>query len=926
MATTTFACNKDARIALAGAVSLGAGASDYLPVGLHGGYLYRSLFGFSYSFAGMTTITSAILKVKTSSQYYVGFGSDPDINIYRIVEAWSEGSSVGLSGTNAVEWDNQPTIDSTVLAGPHDVATSENTWDSFDVTALLQAALTAGVFYGLRMRATDEGTATDVTEFYAREYGSNDAYIDVTYTTSAVPLAPTLVAPASNATARSRVPTFTLVHNDPNPCTMYEIEVNASATGVGAVLWDSGAQTSGIIGNDITRVYAGSALANGTAYYWRARTSDATGWGPWTGWRKFTTVVLPTVTLTQPAASGILGKMSYTAGAGWTTPRLNVGWTFACGDGGTQTHYEVEVGTSAAGAQLVNTGFVASAAASLVCSAVFTEAQRVFVRVQVRCSHGETSAWSSEFQVATRWGMARFFKDMASVPTSWSTSGLVSAVSGSSAIAVEYAASASSVALTAGYKATLAEVVKAQFFHLRVWLMAWGSAAPPSPSLDAIRLNYGANVIIPDGWTLPVGGSVDGATRVYGTQSLRIDGTGVSTDRRAYQLIPIEPNTLYTVQGRIKTLGPAAARILVSGSVAPSGIVFATDTVNDSPDWKRFTFQFNSLADNEIYVHCQVRGAAGTSAWFDALKVEASSVATQWTPGFLGDGVVLDAGGLQVDASNGGIFRLRGSTGGLRDSVEIGAKGLVLGGDVTLYSDTTNVLRTDDDLIVALRLSVGTVDRASGQINLLAAIASDAGIGFGTDVNLYRSAANVLRTDDTLSIGTGGFLRTGSSSFPASPSEDDLYYHTTYEMWFQWRSVRWVCTCFHELPLGMMVTTTLPLTATASNRFGVALPVVAGLDILIDGYDCFFTLAAGTALSATHKWVGTISERPAGTIIGTINIDSGASNTWRNAVDSADDAVDLTASQFGLILTWDKTGTPGNLTQAVLVRFRYIGV
>jgi len=176
------------------------------------------------------------------------------------------------------------------------------------------------------------------------------------------------------------------------------------------------------------------------------------------------------------------------------------------------------------------------------------------------------------------------------------------------------------------------------------------------------------------------------------------------------------------------------------------------------------------------------------------------------------------------------------------------------------------------------------------------------------------SAGTSLNLNNT---GTG-------ASFPASPSEDDLWYRTDLDMWFQWRSVRWVCTCFHELPLVMISTTTLPLAATTTARFGVALPVVGGMNLLVDGYDCMFYVTGGTALGASHKWVGTVARQPDGTVIGTINIDSGASDAYRNAVDPSDDDVDLTSSQVGLTLDWTKTGTPGDLTQAVTVRFRYI--
>jgi len=53
-------------------------------------------------------------------------------------------------------------------------------------------------------------------------------------------------------------------------------------------------------------------------------------------------------------------------------------------------------------------------------------------------------------------------------------------------------------------------------------------------------------------------------------------------------------------------------------------------------------------------------------------------------------------GGIAVDATLGGILRLKGSGGGLRDVVELGANGLLIGGataPVNLSSPITNILR-----------------------------------------------------------------------------------------------------------------------------------------------------------------------------------------------------------------------------------------
>ena len=57
--------------------------------------------------------------------------------------------------------------------------------------------------------------------------------------------------------------------------------------------------------------------------------------------------------------------------------------------------------------------------------------------------------------------------------------------------------------------------------------------------------------------------------------------------------------------------------------------------------------------------------------------------------------------------------------------------------------------------LTAGRIGIGTATPGN-KVELAAATSSTEGIGFGTDTNLYRSAANTLKTDDTLIVGTAG--------------------------------------------------------------------------------------------------------------------------------------------------------------------------
>lgn len=293
MATATWNVSKDARIAyrFSDGWEAGSGTSDGLPVGVHGGYRYRTLLGFSYSFSGIVAITNAVLFCKTSSQIHVEFGSDPDIYVNRITQSWSEGSADALSSSNAVTYGNQPNSTNTNRAGPWDVSTAEGNWESINITDLMQDALAAGVFYGLKLYAVDEGSGdtAETTEFYSSEFGtSHDAYIEVTYTTNTAPNAPTSLSPTADEVVTGLTPTFAGTFSDPDigdTISAVTIQLFDDSGTLDTLLWSS---TPSASGTSFSKVYDGAALTGNTFYRWRAKTADASGtWGAWSSLQRF---------------------------------------------------------------------------------------------------------------------------------------------------------------------------------------------------------------------------------------------------------------------------------------------------------------------------------------------------------------------------------------------------------------------------------------------------------------------------------------------------------------------------------------------------------------------------------------------------------------------------------------------------------------
>lgn len=88
--------------------------------------------------------------------------------------------------------------------------------------------------------------------------------------------------------------------------------------------------------------------------------------------------------------------------------------------------------------------------------------------------------------------------------------------------------------------------------------------------------------------------------------------------------------------------------------------------------------------------------------------------------------------------------------------------GLVLGGDTNLYRAAAGTLKTDNSLRAGSLLRAN--DGLSTQVSIGAVgPASESGmvLGSANDTNLYRSAADTLKTDDNLIVGTPG-TATGS--------------------------------------------------------------------------------------------------------------------------------------------------------------------
>jgi hypothetical protein len=326
------------------------------------------------------------------------------------------------------------------------------------------------------------------------------------------------------------------------------------------------------------------------------------------------------------------------------------------------------------------------------------------------------------------------------------------------------------------------------------------------------------------------------------------------------------------VSGRIKSLGASFGVIEIRNN-ALNELIAATATISATQEFGQLDANGNDISKvyssvfvataASVTVRCVGNGAGGTFAWFDALKLEQSAVVTPWTPGFVGRGVIVDAGGIQVDASAGGLLRARGSTGGARDVLEVGSNGLRFGMD-----------------------SVAEIS---------------------------SPAANILK------LGTGS-LRAGGTSFPGSPTSDDLFYRSDLNMWFFYDGTRWLSTQVFVVSSSTEANATSYFIAssTSKNRVMVASMVTPfGTDVWIEAIALGIAISSGgTALSGSHKWVLDFMVDNAAipaTSLASISIDSGSSGIFKSYSVDVGALRGAAATNPVISMNITKTGTPGDL-------------
>jgi hypothetical protein len=786
-------------------LDLGAGKDHHLMVGRRsgGGYIGRGVISVpnpDWSGLGAVQMTSAILKLKVSTAH-TALGGTPRILVRRLTETWNPGTWGGQGGGDPAS-ETWSVTNSVVYPGPS--ATSTNEVDtgtisegdgdvvSIDITDLWADILPAyvkdangnagdgGTNYGLRLQSFDEGSSSRTIEFLSLE-GGYDPRVVFTYTTNQEPDTPTNLSP--NGTVASADLTVSADWSDPDPGDVPEFVILTIATSnhttdgildTGIVLDAQDMEDVTLDGDRWTATYDATAyLTPGVQYYYQVYVSDNHD-----GYSASSTPVPlmvdpgPDVTPDTDAAVPIHNlddPASWTSGGSHAKPTLS--WTYAHDADLPQASYQVRIySASIGGSELYDSGVVESTATSHDADYAMVRDSALWFTVEVIDSAGVSSGESARTSFKVLWGQAIYEYAVTGGTSSsqWSFEAANPVANTQHAFLFRTATGTSGAGASA-WSQDIGLLTPAAYLNVMVRLATYASGT--QPALADMTFRYIGSGVAPDHWT--VAGTNDWQlvtdVRKYGTRSYRCAVSTTTGNRFIYPFrstsgddIPVTPGREYVFSAWVKTdaplqYGQLMLAIGIAGSesswhvfahsAAAQGDHASTTDTSDQPDgWQRLWLTYTPAAGvflvrPEVF-YWRSSANAGDAFEVDAVQFEQSDVASTWHPGLVGASAILDAGGIAIDATQGGSLRLRSGDGTL---VELGPHGLTFGTDVPVFSDDVSDLTIGDDTLsgkTIVRIAGGTSGGLGGTLVLI-------GNGAASDV-VMRNVGGELTVDDVV--------------------------------------------------------------------------------------------------------------------------------------------------------------------------------
>ena len=353
---------------------------------------------------------------------------------------------------------------------------------------------------------------------------------------------------------------------------------------------------------------------------------------------------------------------------------------------------------------------------------------------------------------------------------------------------------------------------------------SWGSiAAADLPTTTVSIGSYGNSTNVAS-FTVDAQGRLTAASNVAislqasqiasGTLAVGVGGTGISSYTTGDLLYASASNIL----SKLPAVGEGSILVSKGVGVAPAWQTTLSRTLPDSTDPNAFTFNSTITKNNAtsatmigLRVNTTLNtGASNSNTIFDAFRIDVTETSiTGITSRFFMRGFVGATEYFRMTTSGAltlgsflniaqGYVYIYGQAAGTdttfasklstdtnsRFLIDTNGKmfwgsGGISSADTTLYRDSANLLRTNDAFLadgqIATLSSIGAY--TTGDQLLRTYINNNGTIWFGDgaatqDVNLYRSAANVLKTDDTFAANNIQFPSTASLSTNANNLDD----------------------------------------------------------------------------------------------------------------------------------------------------------
>lgn len=730
MATRRFDLATDARVGTDGSLNLGAGACNHLAWGDSGSYQYQSLVKLNHDWTDMTDVTNVQLYVRNSNEDHITRGTAGNRQFLcrpvRPTASWSPGTaSHPMTSSNAVVWGDigDAQVNPSYEVGPFGTDDVDDSWNDFSATEMFRYWAPSTITFpggagqgntngGFRIQRND---ASDKGEFWSGNKGDSYAiYAVVTYTNHG-DLVVTIDDPIPESTHGAMgsyaTPSYTFEGTATCPeghsITNVTLAFDDAPTVPVPVVSDS---SETIVGNDWTNTVADALLTRGTDWYAKA---TATCSGGVTG----TVIMGPFryAAATVPVITGAADQvMELDIQGTETNPRAWVRWTYSDPAGSPQDEYRAILYADDETTVREDSGWVSSSDTYHRFDTYSGISRLTFYKftVETRNAYGVSAGVTSMARRKANWGLYNDYKDLGSTPSSWSMGDIGSTLPTNTNIILQHSSSGTSTPGT--WRCAFDDVTLAQFYHVRYWLFAWHGATTPTLSTYSIR--YSSSTTTPDKYTLAAGASLSTSRFVLGSRSLKMVGNG--TTRITYSAaFPVRPETVYSISARAFSVGNSGGlmRVVDSGRVnelATTNALTATTTGQDFEVLEGTTTFLTGASQTTAVAEFIVTGLAGTECYFDCGQVEPGAVITPYKPGSVGRPVVVDMGGLQVDAAAGGTFRLRGSDGAANSVIELGTYGLDAGnltlrevtapatpasGKVVIYAKSDGLVYSKDD-------------------------------------------------------------------------------------------------------------------------------------------------------------------------------------------------------------------------------------